>query len=260
VHRPPSLGTKRTLRAALVAIAPLVLSLSCDDDEQAPPPDPPGPVAMMIGELRPRGSEVWQRDDSEPVVIGCDRQLGVTLYIYNNFLDEQGDPVADGSFRPSADSMVPWNFTRGDYLLRPPGTCTRAQCGVAKVTVESLANDAVVTAYASVDTVVVDVRSLGDAPGTLRIRAELLENGRTLAMKGDQPLADELEISVTSEANCAPDGEGGAGGAPSSTGGSAGSNNQGGQSGAGTGGSAGSPAGAGGAPGGAPGEGGAGGA
>jgi len=229
-------------------MAPLVLSLSCDDDEQAPPPAPPGPVAMMIGELRPRGSEVWQRDDPEPIVIGCDRRLGVRLYIYNDLVDENGNIVVDGPFQPSAESG--WEFTSGDYLLRPPGTCTRAQCGVAKVTLESLANDAVVTAYASVDTVVVDVASLGDLDGAIKIRAELLENGRTLAMRNGQPLADELELAVSSE-DCAPDGQGGAAG--HATGGSAGSSD-------GTGGSAGSSDGMGGAPGGAPGEGGAGGA
>ena len=228
---------------------------------------------MMIGELRPRSSEVWQRDDAEPVVIGCDRRLGVTLYIYNNLFDENGKPLEDENgnilkdarFQPSADTEVPWSFTPGDYLLRPPGTCTREQCGVAKVTVESLSDGAVATAFASVDTVVVDVASLGDAPGTLKIRAELLENGRTLAMKNGQPLADELEVAVSSE-ECGPDGAGGAGGAGeggAGTGGSAGSSagtggsagSSAGSGGAGTGGSAGSSSGAGGAPGGAPGEG-----
>ncbi|HEX6272449.1 MAG TPA: hypothetical protein VFZ53_05395 [Polyangiaceae bacterium] len=234
----------------MLASTPLLLFLSCDDDEQAPPPEPPGPVAMMIGELRPRGSDVWQRDDPEPITIGCDRRLGVRLYIYNDVVDENGKIMDAGRFQPSAESD--WKFTSGDYLLRPPGTCTRAQCGVAKVTVESLANDAVVTAYASVDTVVVDVSSLGDAPGTLKIRAELLENGRTLAMRNGQALADELELSVSSE-DCAPDGEGGAGGEGGTpTAGTAGSS-------AATGGSAGSSAGMGGAPGGAPGEGGGGG-
>jgi hypothetical protein len=240
-------------------MAPLFFSLSCDDDEQAPPPEPPGPVAMMIGELRPRGSEVWQRDDPEPIVIGCDRRLGVRLYIYNDLRDEEGTFLDAGRFQPSAESG--WGFTSGDYLLRPPGTCTRAQCGIAKVTVGSLANDAVVTAYASVDTVVVDVASLAGAPGTLKIRAELLENGRTLATRAGQPLADELEVTVTSE-TCPPDGEAGAGGAPSGTGGSTGSGgsgNQAGEAGSGTGGSAGSSAGAAGAPGGAPAEGGGGG-
>jgi hypothetical protein len=234
-----------------LASAPLVFSVSCDDDEQAPPPEPPRPVGMMIGELRPRGSEVWQRDDAEPVVIGCDRRLGVTLYIYENLLSP-----------PSAESTPAWSFTRGDYLLRPPGTCTRTQCGTAKVTVESLANGAVVTAQASVETVVVDLVSLGDTDGTLRIRAELLENGRTLAMRNGQPLADELELSVSSE-DCEPDGgagaggEAGAGGSPS--GGSAGGGGSGNQAGGATGGTAGSAAGAGGAPGGAPGEAGGGG-
>jgi hypothetical protein len=242
------------LRATFAAIASVLFSFSCDDDEQAPPPEPPGPVAMMLGELRPRGSEVWHRDDPEPVVIGCDRQLGVTLYVYNDFVDENGRLIPDGGrFQPSAASD--WKFTRGDYLLRPPGSCTRAQCGIAKVTVESETSGAVVTAHAAVETVVVDLTSLGELDGTLTIRAELLEHGRMLAMKNGQPLADELELSVSSE-DCGPDGEAGAGGAPSGTGGSG---NQAGEGGAGTGGSAGSSAGMGGVPGGGSGEGGGGG-
>ena len=257
MQSPPPPRTKRTLRAVLVAIAPLVLSLSCDDDEQAPPPDPPGAIAFAIGELLPRGADKWRPGDAEPVVIGCDLELGVTTLPYKPILTDAG-PVGP----PLPDEPGKKPYERGDYLLRPPGTCTRPQCGVVKVTVESLTSGDVATALASVETVFINLSPLGDLDGAIRIRAELLENGVTLAMKNGEPLADELELSVRSEADCAPDGEGGAGGAPSGTvgsAGSAGSGNQGGQSGAGTGGSAGSPGGAGGAPGGAPGEGGEGG-
>jgi hypothetical protein len=247
-----------------VALGLLFLALSCGDDEETVPPEPPGPIAFAIGELLPRGSDRWRPGEAEPVVIGCDRRLGVTALLYDPLVYRDGPPPPDDPSTPGV------KYVRGDYLLRPPGACSRAQCGTLRVTVEA-ASGAVATNEVAVETAVVDLEPLGDAlEGRLSIRAELLENGETPATERGEPLADEMEIDALLD-DCAPDGEGGAGGAPPSTGGTsgtggtggaAGTGNQGGEGGAGapgTGGSAGAPGGSGGAPGGAAGEGGGGG-
>ncbi len=236
---------------------PLALALSCGDDEDAAPPEPPGPVAFALGELLPRGAETWRPGDPEPIVIGCDRRLGVTALIYDPVVYRDGPPPPDDPNNPEQGKYV-----RGDYLLRPPGACGQPQCGTLRVTVEAESGE-VATSEVAVETAVVNLTPLGDAiEGRLRIRGELLENGKTPATKAGQPLADEIEVEATPE-TCSPDGEGGAGGAPTGgtggsgttggSGGTAGAGNEGGQGGAGAPGTGG---GAGGEPGGAGGEGG----
>jgi hypothetical protein len=247
-----------------------VFSLSCGDDESEAPPEPPGPVAFAIGELRPRDADRWRPGDAEPVTIGCDGRLGVTVIVWDP-VEKAKAPGEDAS-APSLDDIDYKNGAwRGDWLFRPPGACGHEQCGTLRVTVEA-EDGAVATSEAALETAVVELAPLGDSiEGRLRIRGELLENGRTPATKAGELLADELEIEAVRD-DCSPDGEGGSGGAPtggtggtggmSGDGGTAGAGDQGGQGGAGTsgtGGAAGAPGGAGGAPGGAPGEGGGGG-
>jgi hypothetical protein len=258
----------------VLSLGPLVLALSCEGDEESTPPEPPGPVAFAIGELLPRGGDKWRPGDVEPVVIGCDRRLGVTGIVWDPVEKRRSEDLeVDAHVDPPAidDPKYANGDWRGDWLFRPPGACGQTQCGTLRVTVE--AGGAVATSEAALETVLVDLAPLGDAfEGRLRIRAELLENGETPALKLGELLADELEVDAVSD-DCSTDGEGGAGGAPSGTGGTsgtggvggttggAGAGNEGGQGGAGapgTGGTAGSPGGAGGAPGGAAGEGGSG--
>lgn len=245
----------------LLALCPLAFSLSCEDDSEEIPPEPPGPVAFALAELRPRGADTWKPGDAEPVVIGCDSNLGVTVVIYDPLKTPDGAPPD-----PHAPEYLDGDW-RGDWLVRPPGACGQEQCGPVRVTVEA-ANGESVTTEAALETVVVDLAPLGDAiDGPLRIQAELFKNGGVPATKRGELLADELEIEAMRE-TC-PDGEGGAGGAPtggtggtSGDAGASGTGEQGGQGGAGapgTGGTAGASSGAGGAPGGAPGEAGGGG-
>jgi len=244
-------------RALIFIVAPLALALACGSNEDEQPPAPPGPVAIALGKFFPRGSDSWKPGDSEPVVLGCDGQLGVTAWVYapGTLPDPEAMVEIDpDTMRPKVPAHIP-----GDWLFRPPGACSRDQCGTLAVSVESVDGGAVATGEAALDTVVVNLSPLGSAfQGRLRVRAELRENGATLAVYRGEPLAYELEIDVVPD-DCPPDGEGGAGGAPSTggTGGSGGTGNQGGE--AGVPGAAGSPGGAGGAASGTAGEGGAGG-
>ena len=109
------------MRTALLGALPLALALSCGSSDEDEPPPPPGPVAMQIGKLLPRGSEIWRPGDAEPVVIGCDHHLGVTVFVYKPLTSP--DPSADG-------------HVDGDWLFRAPGTCGREQCGTLAVTVQ----------------------------------------------------------------------------------------------------------------------------
>jgi hypothetical protein len=225
--------------------------LACGADDETAPPRPPGPIAVAIDELRPRGLDRWRPGDPEPVVVGCDRQLGVTVVFY--------DPAVYDPDRPSGVGGET-GFGDPDWLLRPPHACSgRKQCGTVAVSVEPLIGGGVVTGAAALRTVLVDLAPLGAAlDGRVRIRAELLDDGETPAMKGDLLLVDELEVELRSE-ECPTGGEAGAGGAPSGTGGgsgTSGSGNAGGQGGAPATGGAGAMGGAGAGSGGAGGEGG----
>jgi hypothetical protein len=265
-----SFWSRRGIQAAFVAALPFALALSCNGNNEEEPPPPPEPVRMVIGELLPRAADKWRPGDAEPVVIGCDLQLGVTAIVWDPVqkASDTGGGTDDMTPPPIDDPSYTNGRWAGDWLFRPPGACGREQCGTLHVTVEPASGGGPsVTSEAALETVFVNLAPLGDAlDGSLRIVAELRENGTTKVGetgRGD-PLVDELEIEFTRERDCST-GSGGEGGMPGTTGGtggtsgSAGSGNQGGEAGApGTGGTAGNPGGAGGAPGGA-GEGGGGG-
>jgi hypothetical protein len=191
------------------------MPLACGADDDTIPPTPPGPIAVAIDELRPRGDDHWRPGDPEPVVVGCDRRLGVTVLFYDPALYDPDAPGDAGVGEP-------------DWLLRPPHACNgRKQCGTVAVSVEPLAGGRVATGEAALRTVLVDLTPLGAAlDGRVRIRAELKDDGETPAAKGDQPLVDELEVELRAE-ECPTGGEAGAGGAPSGTGGTSGSSGSG---------------------------------
>jgi hypothetical protein len=204
----------RVFHLTLLFTAGLCLPLACGADDETAPPRPPGPIAVAIDELRPRGGDYWRPGDPEPVVVGCDRRLGVTVVFY--------DPeVYDPDRPPGAGGDT--GFGDPDWLLRPPDACSgRKQCGTIAVSVEPLAGGTRVTGAAALQTVLVDLAPLGAAlDGRVRIRAELLDDGETPATKDGLPLADELEVELRSE-ECPTGGEAGAGGAPSGTGGTSG--------------------------------------
>jgi len=199
--------------------------LSCGGGDEDEPPAPPGPVAMQVGRLLPRGSEVWKRGDAEPVVIGCDGQLGVTAFVY------QPGTLADPEAVPDPDAKPPEQAHEdGDWLFRAPGTCGREQCGTLAVTIEPVAGGPSARGEAALDTVIVDLAPLGPRfSGRLHVHAELREDGEKTANYKGLLLSDDLVVDVTPD-DCAPDGEGGAGGTPG-TGGTGGSGGTGGASG-----------------------------
>jgi hypothetical protein len=214
--------TARVFHLTLLLSAGLCVPLACSGDDETAPPRPPGPIALAIDELRPRGIDSWRPGDPEPVVVGCDRRLGVTVLFY--------DPAL---YDPDAPDAGDAGVGTPDWLLRPPHACSgRKQCGTVAVSVEPLAGGPAATGEGALRTVLVDLAPLGAAlDGRVRIRAELKEDGETPATKGDQPLVDELEVELRSE-ECPTGGDAGAGGAPSGTGGTSGTGNAGGQGGA----------------------------
>ena len=181
------------------------MPLSCGSDEETVPPRPPGPIAIAIDALRPRGNDLWRPGDPEPVVVGCDRQLGVTILFYDPAIHDPDAPAGGGAGGES--------FGDPDWLLRPPHACYgRKQCGTVAVSVQPLAGGPTATGAASLPTVLVDLAPLGTAlVGQVRIRAELLDDGETPATKDGLPLVDELEVELGSE-ECPTGGEGGTGG------------------------------------------------
>jgi len=234
------------VRAVLFAFGIVTVVLACSDDDDDVPPAPPGPVAMEIGKLYPRGGEVWLPGDAEPMLLGCDAELGLTAFVYVPGTSPNPDDAGGGLLGEGGGLNLP--HVDGDWLFRPPGACSREQCGTLHVSVEAVGTGAIVTGEAALETVVVDLEPLGTLAGRLRIRAELRENGgERVGVYAKQELADEIEIEIASD-ECSPDGGAGAGGAPSTggTGGTGGGGNQAGES--GTGGAGGVPGGAGGVP------------
>jgi hypothetical protein len=209
------------------------LSLSCSDDGDDEQPAPLGAVAIDIGKLLPRGGDTWKPGAAEPVVLGCDRKLGVVVTVWDPDAKRRSERLlpSDPVDPPDIDAPDYQNGNwSGDWLFRPPGACTRKQCGTLHVSVAQ-AGGTEATAEVALDTAVVDVSSLETGfAGALRIRAELREDGGdTVGVYGQEPLVAELTLDVVS-ADCTGDGEGGAGGAPA-TGGTGGSGNQGGEAG-----------------------------
>jgi hypothetical protein len=220
--------------------------LACSDDDDDAPPEPPGPVALSIGALLPRGSETWKPGDAEPVVVGCDLRLGVTAVIWDPILKAALDDAGPTMVTPPAidDAGYVNGTLRGDWLFRPPGACSREQCGTLRIRVEPTGGGAAAVGEVALETAVIDLAPLaGSLAGRVRISAELRQDGKTTGTYKGIPLVDELEVELT-EDDCSSGGTGG-----TSSGGTGGT----------SGGGAGGAPGSGGAPGGA-GEAGAGGA
>lgn len=222
------LQPRAPFRAAFLGALPLALALSCGSSDEDDPPPPPGPVAMQIGKLLPRGSEIWKPRDPEPVVIGCDHNLGVTVFVYRPGTQPDPDPAdPDPETAPDAAGkpvkLPP--HQDGDWLFRAPGTCGREQCGTLAVTVQPVGGGPSARAEVALDTAIVDLAPLGpNFTGRVRLLAELLEDGEKVANYKGLLLSHEIELDLAPD-DCAPDGEGGAGGAPSTggTGGTGGS-------------------------------------
>ncbi|HEX6274543.1 MAG TPA: hypothetical protein VFZ53_15980 [Polyangiaceae bacterium] len=236
----------RTFRAAQLAVGVATVALACSEGDDDAPPEPPGPVALAIGALLPRGSETWKPGDVEPVVLGCDLRLGVTAVIWDPVEKAVRDDAGPTMVTPPAidDASYVDGTLRGDWLFRPPGACSREQCGTLRISVEPASGGAAIVSEVALESAMIDVGPLAGAlEGRVRIRAELRQDGETTGTYKGIPLVDELEVELR-EDDCPPGGTGGTSSGGTSSGGTGGT---------------GGGAGAGGAPGGA-GEAGAGGA
>jgi hypothetical protein len=142
------------------------------------------PTTLAITELRPSGGEAWRAGDPEPVVIGCDRLLGVALALEN-------------------------------WTLRPRGACgSLSQCGYvhAQLTTPGGAAVTLDTALATFVFDVGDVELSPDDAATIRIE---LRNGdgEPFEQPEGEVLFTELDVALdgTSDPGCE-SGSGGAGG------------------------------------------------
>ncbi len=189
---------------------PAVLG-ACGSDS-TPPPAPPAKVTLAISKLLPRDSQIWCPEGTadteacdarspEPVVIGCDRQLGVSVDVEN-------------------------------FSLRVPDVCgTSAQCGHLSLTIDP--DTAPITITGAAKTLLFDRQAL-EALATLEGEHVLRP---ALRLASDRPfngpfVSEPLDVPVTFElADCS--------GATGGTGGSAGMPGAGGTGGSGTGGSGG---------------------
>lgn len=192
---------RRPLRFFLAL--PLLVG-ACESDTSNTPVSP-GKVSLRIAALWPRGGEPWwppvvADDDSafpgdpEPVLVGCDRRLGVSVALDN-------------------------------FELRVPDACgTLPQCGFLSLELDpdlSQPSDVTTRATARVrgasDTLVLDLSALEPSEGVHQIHASLF-TASGHEFKGpftSDPL--DLSVSLAFEA-CPPEvtgsaGEGGMGGA-----------------------------------------------
>jgi hypothetical protein len=170
--------------------------VACKSETAAPVS--PGNVVLEITALRPRDNEVWQPPraaqgtdpgypgDPEPIVIGCDRQLGVDVHVEH-------------------------------YYLRAPDACGgNLQCGWLIIDVDPTDTGAAVSGRAASPSLAVDLTPLdaaGELVGPHTLRPRLVQaNGQPFTHPYASPPED---LAVTFASDDCPSG-GGAGGAGSS--------------------------------------------
>jgi hypothetical protein len=195
------------MRSALpLWLACLCSVAACSNDDSSAPISP-GNVFLEITALHPRESDVWlpprapdpanpadvgYAGDSGPLVIGCDRRLGVDTQIEH-------------------------------YYLRAPDACGgNVQCGYLVIDIDptDMDTDAAASAYAAAPSVFVDLGPLdraGKLEGDHTIRPRLAQ---TNGMPFTHPYAatpQDLTVTFTSDA-CALAGAGGGPGEPANAG------------------------------------------
>ena len=187
------------MRSALpLWLACLCLLAGCNNDDSSAPVSP-GNVFLEITALHPRDSDVWlpprapdpadasdegYAGDPEPLVIGCDRRLGVDTRVDN-------------------------------YYLRAPDACgSYVQCGWVVIDIDP-DTDAVTSAYAAAPSLFLDLCPLdlaGKLVGTHTIRPRLAKPDGTPFTHPYASTPQDLTITFASDA-CATADAGGAGGA-----------------------------------------------
>jgi hypothetical protein len=144
---------------------------------------PPPAVTLAVTALLPRNGDVWQPGDAEPVLVGCDRRLGVTLEVEN-------------------------------FNLRAPGSCGGSvQCGYAEVSLLHAADGSVAAGpIAAAGTgLVLDLSELAPVDGDYLVHPELrTEVGTVYDNNYAEPPVD-VSVRLAADGPC-DTGEGGAGG------------------------------------------------
>jgi hypothetical protein len=209
--------------------------LACGDDTAAPTVTTPGPAAVVITSLSPRGSSVWTAPDGagagdpQPVELDCDGRLGVS--VATRGLDETetitwayrtpgacGSSPNCGYLRIDFDPLQPLTLETKDDCNNRAGTDgTDGSAGGPPTRTSSSCRSGASASLAF------DLSSLDRATlaGRHVIRAALYTDSRTPARdRTGAPLEAELAVEFATP-GCLAGGEGGASGqagAPGSNG------------------------------------------
>lgn len=152
---------------------------------------PPPKVTLAVSSLLPRSGDIWYPGDPEPVLLGCDRRLGVMLEVEN-------------------------------FNLRAPAACGGAvQCGYAEVSLlhagdSSLAAGPVAGAGIGL---VLDLGALDPVAGDYLVHPELRTETGALYDRNYAEAPMDLGVTLAADESCET-GAGGAGndGAPGAAG------------------------------------------
>lgn len=174
--------------SSLICVLVSVAACSSDDDPETP--QEVEPTTIAIAELRPNGADAWHPGDPEPIALGCDRLLGVSLELDN-------------------------------WTLRPRGACgSVAQCGYVHASLTS-ANGSV-SVEPALAAFVFDLSELElvpEEPATLRVELRTGE-GEAFEQPAGEVLVTTLDVALQSPITCDPGsaGAGGQGGAAGAAG------------------------------------------
>jgi hypothetical protein len=206
--------------------------LACGDDTAAPTVTTPGPAAIVLTSLSPRGSSVWTPDgdgDPQPVELDCDGRLGVS--VATRGLDETetitwayrtpgacGSSPNCGYLRIDLDPLQPLTLETQDDCNNRTGTDGTDGSDGAPPTRTSSSCRSGASATLAFDLSSLDRATLA---GPHVIRAALYTDSRTPARdRTGTPLQAELTVEFATP-SCLSGGEGGASGqagAPGSSG------------------------------------------
>lgn len=206
-----------------VALLIAALLVGCSSGSSSTSAKPSGPPSLEILSLTATGHHSYEPAATDPLVLGCDRSVVVTV-------------GANGT-----DEIPNWT-------LRGPGACgSVAQCGYVVVQVDPDGSSEAVRAASVLTTIPVSLAGVVSAPGSHHFVAQLYtDDDKPFALADGTGVSAALDVPLELSSGCS-GGAGGAGGSAGSTGaggstaGAGGSTAGAGGSIAGAGGSAGSP-------------------
>jgi len=196
------------MRSALpLSLACLCSLAACSNDDSGAPVSP-GNVFLEITALHPRGSDAWlpprapdpsnaddvgYAGDPEPIVIGCDRRLGVDTHVEH-------------------------------FYLRAPDACgSDVQCGYLVIEIDPSDAGAAASGYAAAPSLSVDLGALdkaGKLDGDHIIRPRLSQPDGKPFTHPYASTPEDLTVTFTSD-TCDLGGAGGGSGEPPSSNGGA---------------------------------------